>query len=134
MSSNQKRRVKNKRISRRFIIGNEAWPISDEDRKKNPQIPAFFLYKWRLYLRNTDGGPDLTTWLDKVTFKIHDDYKPNNSRVIENPPFEFTEFGYGGFLIDVRLHFKPQVGERPVWRHQCHFLQLEPFVRDEPRG
>ncbi|KAF2104494.1 hypothetical protein NA57DRAFT_70698 [Rhizodiscina lignyota] len=134
MSTPQKRRVKGKRISRRFIVGNEAWPVSDADRAKNPGIPENYKIKWRLYLRNVEGGPDLSTWLDRVTFKIHDDFKPNNNRMIENPPFEFIEFGFGGFFIDVRLHFKTVVGERPVWRHQVHFLQLEPYGNEEQRA
>lgn len=133
MSSGQKRRVKNKRISRRYIIGNEAMPVSATDRAKNPGIPEKYNIKWRLYLRNVEGGPDLSTWLDKVTFKIHDDFKPHNMRQIDSAPFEFTEFGFGGFLIDVRLHFQPHVGERPAWRHQCHFLQLEPYGTEEQR-
>lgn len=129
MSAAQKKgqRIKNKKISRRFIIGNESRVITDEDRRKNPSIPEGHVYKWRLYLRNVEGGPDLSVWLDKVLFKIHDDYKPNNNRVIENQPFEIEETGYGGFMIDIKLHFKPVVGERPTWRHLCHFLQLEPF-------
>jgi YEATS domain-containing protein 4 len=59
-----------------------------------------------------------------VQFKIFNTYE-NPLRTCENPPFEVTETGWGGFTIDVRLHFQPISGEKAQYRQ--HFLQLEKY-------
>lgn len=51
---------------------------------------------------------------------------------VENPPFEVTETGWGGFAIDIRLHFQPVVGDKAQWRQ--HFLQLEPYGSEEQQA
>jgi YEATS domain-containing protein 4 len=75
-------------------------------------------------VRQPAGDPSLTTWLNKVQFKIFNTYE-NPLRTCENPPFEVTETGWGGFTIDVRLHFQPVSGEKAQYRQ--HFLQLEKY-------
>jgi YEATS domain-containing protein 4 len=75
-------------------------------------------------VRQPAGDPSLTTWLNKVQFKIFNTYE-NPLRTCENPPFEVTETGWGGFNIDVRLHFQPISGEKAQYRQ--HFLQLEKY-------
>lgn len=35
------------------------------------------------------------------------------------------ETGWGGFNVDIRLHFAPEVSSKPEYR--SHFLQLEPY-------
>ena len=75
-------------------------------------------------MRQPEGDPALTTWLNKVQFKIFNTYE-NPLRTCENPPFEVTETGWGGFTIDVRLHFQPISGEKAQYRQ--HFLQLEKY-------
>ena len=47
----------------------------------------------------------------------------------ESPPFEVHETGWGGFPVDVRLHFQPYASEKPQWR--SHYLQLEPYGSEE---
>lgn len=75
-------------------------------------------------MRQPAGDPSLTTWLNKVQFKIFNTYE-NPLRTCESPPFEVTETGWGGFTIDVRLHFQPISGEKAQYRQ--HFLQLEKY-------
>lgn len=75
-------------------------------------------------MRQPEGDPALTTWLNKVQFKIFNTYD-NPLRTCENPPFEVTETGWGGFSIDIRLHFQPISGEKAQYRQ--HFLQLEKY-------
>lgn len=119
------KRVKNKRISRNIIIGSEAFtlpPVGDPARPKG--IPDDHTKRWTVYVRQPEGDPSLTTWLNKVQFKIFNTYE-NPLRTIENPPFEVTETGWGGFNIDVRLHFRPESGEKAQYR--SHFLQLEKY-------
>jgi YEATS domain-containing protein 4 len=79
-------------------------------------------------VRQPEGDPALTTWLNKVQFKIFNTYE-NPLRTCENPPFEVTETGWGGFSIDIRLHFQPISGEKAQYRQ--HFLQLEKYGDDK---
>lgn len=48
-----------------------------------------------------------------------------NATVIEEPPFSITETGWGGFNVEVKLFFAPEVGSRA--QDRTHFLQLEPY-------
>ncbi|KAF2203638.1 yeats-domain-containing protein [Delitschia confertaspora ATCC 74209] len=119
------KRVKNKRISRNIIIGSEAFtlpPPGDPARPKG--IPDDHTKRWTVYVRQPQGDPDFSIWLTKVSFKIFNTYE-NPLRVCENPPFEVTETGWGGFTIDIRLHFSPLSGEKAQYRQ--HFLQLEKY-------
>ncbi|KAF2680454.1 yeats-domain-containing protein [Lentithecium fluviatile CBS 122367] len=123
------KRVKNKRISRNIIIGSEAWnlpPLGHPDRPKN--VPEDHTKRWTVYVRQPAGDPALTTWLNKVQFKIFNTYE-NPLRTCEAPPFEVTETGWGGFSIDIRLHFQPMSGEKAQYRQ--HFLQLEKYGSPE---
>lgn len=109
----------------RAVIGSEAWnlpPIGHPDRPKN--VPDDHTKRWTVYVRQPEGDPSLTTWLNKVQFKIFNTYE-NPLRTCENPPFEVTETGWGGFTIDIRLHFQPISGEKAQYRQ--HFLQLEKY-------
>jgi YEATS domain-containing protein 4 len=107
------------------VIGSEAWalpPLGHPDRPKG--IPDDHTKRWTIYVRQPDGDPALTTWLNKVSFKIFNTYE-NPLRMCESPPFEVTETGWGGFSIDIRLHFQPISGEKAQYRQ--HFLQLEKY-------
>ena len=54
------------------------------------------------------------------------------SPAAEEPPFEISETGWGGFQIDVRLHFQPFTGEKAQWR--SHYLQLEKYGDDKQQA
>lgn len=71
-----------------------------------------------------EGGPDLTAWLKKVVFVLHNTYE-NSVRSVEAPPFELEETGYGGFAIGIKLYFQPYASEKQ--QNRTHFLQLEPY-------
>ncbi|KAH0123866.1 hypothetical protein KCU67_g10985, partial [Aureobasidium melanogenum] len=88
------KRVKNTRISRPFIIGSQAWNL-DPSTQTTP-IPEGHTKGWRVYVKALDGGPDLSTWLKKVQFKLHMTYA-DPSRTVEAPPFQIQETGYGEF-------------------------------------
>jgi len=75
-------------------------------------------------VRPVPGGPDISTWLKKVVFVLHETF-PNPVRNVEGPPFELQETGYGGFFIVVKLYFQPLASEKQQQRQ--HYLQLEPY-------
>ncbi|KAK8231263.1 YEATS domain-containing protein 4 [Phyllosticta paracitricarpa] len=121
-----KKRVKGVKITRAFRIGSEAWKLDDKNRP--PGIPDDHTTGWRVYVENVDGGPDISTWLNKVQFSLHETY-PNAKRMIANPPFEVRETGWGGFTVEIRLYFQPYVGEKHAVR--SHYLYLEPYGPEE---
>lgn len=77
-----------------------------------------------MYVRGLEGGPDITTWLKKVQFKLHHTYA-DASRTVETEPFEVHETGYGEFEIELRLYFDSTSGEKAQYRF--HRLRLEPY-------
>jgi YEATS domain-containing protein 4 len=77
-----------------------------------------------VYVRPVPGGPDISTWLKKVVFVLHETF-PNPVRNVESPPFELEETGYGGFFIVVKLYFQPIASEKQQQRQ--HYLQLEAY-------
>ncbi|GAB7357312.1 hypothetical protein MBLNU459_g8274t1 [Dothideomycetes sp. NU459] len=120
------KRVKNTRVSRPFIIGSQAWELTAANRPAS--VPAEHTKGWRIYVRGLDSGPDITTWLKKVQFKLHFTYA-DASRTVEAPPFAVQETGYGEFDIELRLYFDSSSGEKAQYR--LHRLRLEPYGSDE---
>lgn len=116
------KRVKNTRISRPFIIGSKAWTLTPEN--NNKPVPEGHTKGWTIYVRGIQGGPDLSTWLKKVQFKLHHTYN-DASRTVESQPFQVSETGYGEFDIELRLYFDSSSGEKAQYRF--HRLKLEPF-------
>lgn len=117
------KRLRGLKISRNFIIGNSAVQLPH---------PAFIdppeghTKGWRVYVRPLPNGPDITTWLKKVQFKLHHTYA-DASRTIEatnvtNGCFEIQETGYGEFGVEIRLYFPPDSGEKAQYRE--HYLVL----------
>lgn len=70
---------------------------------------------------------DISYWLKKVQFKLHETYA-QSVRTIEQPPFEVTETGWGEFEIQIKLYFVPESNEKPqtLW----HSLKLHPYGPD----
>lgn len=120
------KRIKNTRISRPFIIGSQSWNLTPQNHPD--PTPENHTKGWCVYVKGIDNGPDITTWLKKVQFKLHHTYT-DASRTIEAPPFQITETGYGEFDIELRLYFDSSSGEKAQYR--VHRLRLEPFGTEE---
>ena len=73
------------------------------------------------------NNEDISHWLRKVQFKLHDTY-PNSLRMIEGAPFEVEETGWGEFEISIKFYFVPESTEKPqtIW----HALKLHPYGED----
>lgn len=129
------KRLRNIQIYRPFIFGSEAVPFDPTSRPKD--APADHTHKWRVFVRgipvpnpsnpNSLTYTDISHWLRKVQFKLHDTYA-NSVRMIESPPFEVEETGWGEFEIAIKFYFVPESQEKPqqVW----HALKLHPYVGD----
>ncbi|KAI9654385.1 MAG: NuA4 histone H4 acetyltransferase complex and the SWR1 complex subunit [Bathelium mastoideum] len=116
------KRVKGVSVQRAFIIGSHAWALDESNKPEG--TPPDHTKGWKVYVKGTENGPDITFWLKKVQFKLHHTYA-NSTRTVESPPFEIHETGWGGFQVEIRLFFVPEAAEKPQWR--SHLLQLEPY-------
>jgi YEATS domain-containing protein 4 len=111
-------------VHRPFMYGTEAIPFDPANRPKN--APADHTHSWKVFVRGINGE-DISYWLKKVQFKLHDTY-PNSLRMIEAPPFEVEETGWGEFEIAIKFYFVPESTEKPqtIW----HGLKLHPYGDD----
>ena len=72
---------------------------------------------------------DITYWLKKVQFKLHETYT-QPLRTIEAPgPFEVTETGWGEFEVTIKLFFAPEAGEKA--QSIYHQLKLHHYGEDK---
>lgn len=111
-------------IHRPFVYGTEAIPFDPDNRPKN--APADHTHSWKVFVRGVNDE-DISYWLKKVQFKLHDTYA-NSLRMIEGPPFEVEETGWGEFEIAIKFYFVPESTEKPqtIW----HGLKLHPYGDD----
>ncbi|KAB8069444.1 yeats family-domain-containing protein [Aspergillus leporis] len=123
-SATATKRVRGTSIFRPFVFGSIAQPY--DPAKKPTDIPADHTHSWRVYVRGVNGE-DISYWLKKVQFKLHETYA-QNVRTIEQPPFEVSETGWGEFEIQIKLYFVPESMEKPqtLW----HSLKLHPYGPD----
>jgi YEATS domain-containing protein 4 len=118
------KRVRGVQIYRPFLYGTEAIPFDPANRPKD--APADHTHRWKVFVRGINNE-DISYWLRKVQFKLHDTYA-NSVRMIESPPFEVEETGWGEFEIAIKFYFVPESTEKPqqIW----HGLKLHPYQGD----
>ncbi|KAI4214652.1 MAG: hypothetical protein LQ351_002725 [Letrouitia transgressa] len=123
------KRVKGVSIFRPFVYGSTAKPFPPDSRPAS--TPPDHTHQWTLYVRPISTSPhapsDLTHFIKKVSFKLHETYA-NSLRIIESPPFQVTETGWGEFEVAIKLYFVPEANEKPqtLWHH----LKLHPYGPD----
>ncbi|CAH7687076.1 YEATS domain-containing protein 4 [Phakopsora pachyrhizi] len=115
-----KKRLKGITVHRPSLYGSVATMITVEERIANPNHNM----RWTVALRSATspppdsnilkqrsiegdiiGGADnLSHFIKKVSFKIHNSY-PNPLRMIDRAPYEINETGWGEFLIYIKMYF-----------------------------
>lgn len=78
------------------------------------------------YHKMVGGKDDLTHFIKRVQFKLHDTY-PQPTRNIDKPPFQCTESGWGEFEIQIKIFFVPEANEKPITLF--HHLKLHPWLQ-----
>ncbi|KAI9887227.1 MAG: NuA4 histone H4 acetyltransferase complex and the SWR1 complex subunit [Watsoniomyces obsoletus] len=118
------KRVKGVSIYRPFVYGNVARPIDPDKRPEG--VPSDHSHQWTVWVKGVNDE-DISYWLRKVQFKLHDTYA-NSLRTIDQPPFEVTETGWGEFELTIKLYFVPESGEKAqtLW----HSLKIHPYGPD----
>ncbi|KAK2935676.1 hypothetical protein FoTM2_003619 [Fusarium oxysporum f. sp. vasinfectum] len=77
------KRVKLTQVRRPFIVGSTAKPFSDT----NPRpagVPDTHTHSWQVFVKGLDDT-DITYWLRRVQFKLHESI-PNYVRMVEGEP------------------------------------------------
>lgn len=92
-------------IVKPIIYGNTAKSF-DQKRPEDGHT-----HEWSIYVRSY-VNEDISTWVKKVHFKLHDSYE-NPTRIVQEPPFEITETGWGEFEVVIKIYFQ-DTNERPV--------------------
>ncbi|KDQ64195.1 hypothetical protein JAAARDRAFT_52178 [Jaapia argillacea MUCL 33604] len=125
-------RVRGTSIFRPIIYGNSATIIPLEERAS--LASADHTHRWTVAVRSAASAPDsnivggaddLSYFIKRVTFKLHDTY-PNPSRNVDKPPFEVSETGWGEFEIQIRITFIPESSEKAIFFY--HHLKLHPWT------
>ncbi|GLH15722.1 YEATS domain-containing protein 4 [Gryllus bimaculatus] len=68
-------------------------------------------HKWTVYVKPY-RNEDMSMYVKKVHFKLHDSYADAN-RMVSKPPYEVTETGWGEFDIVIKIFFNDP-NERPA--------------------
>ncbi|KAI0638445.1 yeats family protein [Trametes polyzona] len=132
MASNDRVRVKGVDIYRPIIYGNTAWVLTQKEREALPTPDH--THRWTVAVRSAASAPDsdivggaddLSYFIKRVTFKLHDTY-PNPNRTVDKPPFEVSETGWGEFEITIRIMFVQESGEKSITFY--HHLKLHPWT------
>ncbi|KAG8226809.1 hypothetical protein J437_LFUL002855 [Ladona fulva] len=83
-------------------------------------------HQWTVYVKPY-RNEDMSSYVKKVHFKLHDSYA-NPNRVVSKPPYEVTETGWGEFEIVIKIYFLDQ-NERPMTLyHALKLFQTGPDV------
>ncbi|GMP27187.1 hypothetical protein CsSME_00003291 [Camellia sinensis var. sinensis] len=82
-------------------------------------------HKWTVYVRGA-SNEDLGAVIRRVEFQLHPSFS-NPLRVVESPPFELSECGWGEFEIAISLFFQSDVCDKKLALY--HHLKL--YSEDE---
>lgn len=69
-------------------------------------------HRWTVYVRGATNE-DLSVVVKRAVFQLHSSFN-NPMRVVESPPFELSECGWGEFEIAITLHFHSDVCDKPL--------------------
>ncbi|CAH0687723.1 unnamed protein product [Spodoptera exigua] len=80
-----------------FEIGHEA-------SLRSKKTPEGFTHDWEVFVRGLEGA-DISHFVDKVVFLLHETFKKPR-RVVKEPPFSIKESGYAGFIFPIEIYLK----------------------------
>lgn len=110
------------------MYGSSAELLPADVSKRPPGAAPDHTHSWKVYVRGVDGA-DITHWLKKVQFKLHETYA-QSQRMKEAPEeFQVVETGWGEFEIGIKLFFSTESGEKS--QSIYHQLKLHHFGEDK---
>lgn len=86
----------------RVIVRLKFGHISE---KLSHPTPEGHTHRWTVYVK-APGSIQFSdrSFIQKVVFILHSSFN-NPNRVINYPPFQVTETGYGGFMMQIKIQF-----------------------------
>lgn len=117
------RRVKGVEISVPIVYGTIAFWLG----RKATESQS---HKWTVYVRGATNE-DLGVVIKRVVFQLHPSFN-NPVRVVDSPPFELSECGWGEFEIAISLHFHDDICDSKLDLY--HNLKLYPQEDAGPRS
>ncbi|PON99961.1 YEATS [Trema orientale] len=118
---NLSKKLKDVEVSVPIVYGNIAFWLG----KKASEYQS---HKWTVYARGATNE-DLGVVVKRAVFQLHSSFN-NPTRVVETPPFELSESGWGEFEIVITLYFHSDVCEKPLSLY--HHLKLYPEDESGP--
>lgn len=82
-------------------------------------------HQWTVYVKPFHNE-DMSTYVKKVHFKLHESYN-NPNRIVTKPPYEVTETGWGEFDIVIKIYFHDP-NERPVSEFSLSLSDIIRFI------
>ncbi|QCE09593.1 YEATS domain-containing protein [Vigna unguiculata] len=101
----ERRRIKDVEICVPIVYGTIAFYFG----RKASESQS---HKWTMYVRGA-SNEDLGVVIKRVVFQLHPSFN-NPTRVVESPPFELSESGWGEFEIAITLYFHSDVCEKQL--------------------
>ncbi|KAF8925020.1 YEATS domain-containing protein 2 [Dissophora ornata] len=101
-------------VKRRIVVGNVSKYLPED--KRDPRLKEF-PYKWMIYVDGAPKPEDITAYISKVEFHLHESYKPNHIVTVSEAPFHLSRYAWGETQIKLDpTHCGRQVhgGERHV--------------------
>uniref|UniRef100_A0A2C9WCL1 YEATS domain-containing protein n=1 Tax=Manihot esculenta TaxID=3983 RepID=A0A2C9WCL1_MANES len=99
------RRIKDMEISVPLVHGTIAFYLG----RKASESQS---HKWTVYVRGATNE-DLGVVIKRVVFQLHPSFN-NPTRVVDSPPFELSECGWGEFEIVITLVFHNDVCDKQL--------------------
>ncbi|KAG9243493.1 yeats family-domain-containing protein [Calycina marina] len=120
------KRMKGTSIYRPFVYGSTARRFND-DFPRPDHVPADHTHSWTVFVKGVDNT-DISYWLNKVQFKLHDSIENHIRNVDQLKPgetFETSATGWGEFEITIKFYFVPESNEKAQAFY--HHLDLHPY-------
>ncbi|XP_043709365.1 transcription initiation factor TFIID subunit 14b-like [Telopea speciosissima] len=121
--SSSNKRLKDVEISVPIVYGTISFWLGKKASEYNS-------HKWTVYVRGATNE-DLGVVIKRAVFTLHPSFN-NPTRVIEAPPFELSESGWGEFEIVITLHFHSDVCDKQLDLY--HHLKLYPEDESGPQS
>lgn len=102
-------------VDKPFVYGSAAFKIDSGATAEGHS------HRWTVYIRGLDNE-DMSTYIDHVTFILHNTYT-NPNRIVYTAPYEVTETGWGEFDINIIIQFRDNTNST---LQLSHHLKLFP--------
>lgn len=117
-------RAKGKSVIKPIVFGNES-KYFGKKRETDGHT-----HSWTVYVKPFDEKEDMSSFIKKVQFKLHESYS-DALRTVTKPPYEVTETGWGEFEIIIKIYFV-DAAERPVTLYHLLKLFSNPLLASQP--